>query len=73
MGYKKAQEVYSILGSGCLGIPLAMKLINDGVTVKGSTRSEDKLTHLKELNILPFIVDIEKKYSIQTFSILMCY
>ncbi|MCH2035202.1 MAG: NAD(P)H-binding protein [Tenacibaculum sp.] len=64
---KKAQEVYSILGSGWLGIPLAMKLINDGVTVKGSTRSEEKLTHLKELNILPFIVDIEKEISNSDF------
>jgi nucleoside-diphosphate-sugar epimerase len=60
-------SVYSILGSGWLGIPLAMKLINDGVTVKGSTRSEDKLTHLKELNILPFIVDIEKEISNSDF------
>lgn len=60
-------SVYSILGSGWLGIPLAMKLINDGVTVKGSTRSEDKLTHLKELNILPFIVDIEDGISNSDF------
>ncbi|CAL2094980.1 Nucleoside-diphosphate-sugar epimerase [Tenacibaculum sp. 190524A05c] len=64
---KKAQEVYSILGSGWLGTPLAMKFINDGVTVKGSTRSEEKLTHLKELNILPFIVDIEDEISNSDF------
>ncbi|SHG57591.1 NAD-dependent epimerase/dehydratase family protein [Flavobacterium defluvii] len=46
----------SILGCGWLGLPLAKKLIEKGISVKGSTTSESKLSILEDSGINPFLV-----------------
>jgi nucleoside-diphosphate-sugar epimerase len=48
----------SILGCGWLGKPLAISLIEDGFTVKGSTTSEDKIATLESHKIDSYIIDI---------------
>ncbi|RCH56219.1 SDR family NAD(P)-dependent oxidoreductase [Mucilaginibacter hurinus] len=47
----------SILGCGWYGLALAKSLIAQGIQVKGSTTSAEKLGTLKEHGITPFIVD----------------
>lgn len=44
----------SILGCGWLGFPLALKLIEKGHTIKGSTTTEQKLSSLEEYGIQPY-------------------
>lgn len=46
----------SILGCGWLGLPLAKKLIEKGISVNGSTTSESKLSILENAGINPFLV-----------------
>ena len=53
-----AMKSVSILGCGWLGKSLAISLLDEGYTVKGSTRSKDKLETLEINNIDPYIVDI---------------
>ena len=48
----------SVLGCGWLGKPLAISLLDEGYSVKGSTTSEEKLELLEMNNIEPYIVDI---------------
>lgn len=50
----------SIIGCGWLGLPLAMELIENGYSVKGSTTSDDKLEVLEKAGILPFLVSISE-------------
>ncbi|MGF1638216.1 MAG: SDR family oxidoreductase [Cyclobacteriaceae bacterium] len=47
-------EKLSILGCGWLGKPLAISFIEKGKQVKGSTRSEDKLSALSSEGIIPY-------------------
>lgn len=54
----------SILGCGWLGLPLATHLINNGYKVKGSTTRQERLIHLKECGITPFLIDITKENTI---------
>lgn len=49
-----------VLGCGWLGLPLAVSLIKEGYKVSGSTTSEKKLTHLKELDIEPFLIALSE-------------
>ena len=49
----------SILGCGWLGKPLAVSLLSDGFSVKGSTTSENKIEKLEALKIETFLVNIE--------------
>lgn len=51
-------KLISIIGCGWLGLPLAMELIKNGYSVKGSTTSADKMEVLKKVGILPFLVSI---------------
>ncbi|NCT09385.1 MAG: NAD(P)H-binding protein [Flavobacteriia bacterium] len=51
----------SILGCGWLGKPLAISFLSRGFSVKGSTKTEDKLTFLRKENINPFLVDISQQ------------
>ncbi|MBO9582854.1 MAG: NAD-dependent epimerase/dehydratase family protein [Flavobacterium sp.] len=46
----------SILGCGWLGFPLAKTLIAKGISINGSTTSENKLSILKDAGINPFLV-----------------
>ncbi len=46
----------SIIGCGWLGLPLAKQLISNGLRVKGSTTSIEKLKRLQSVDIEPFLV-----------------
>jgi len=52
-------KTYSILGCGWLGFPLAKQFIQDGMTVKGSTTSKEKMFFLEEENIKPYLLNID--------------
>ena len=49
----------SILGCGWLGKPLAIKLIENGFTVNGSTTTPGKFDEFKNLGITPFLISLE--------------
>ncbi len=52
-------ERISILGSGWLGLPLAIELNQQGYQVKASSRSEERLSQVKQAGISAYIYDIE--------------
>ncbi|PVX52335.1 nucleoside-diphosphate-sugar epimerase [Balneicella halophila] len=54
------KKTISILGCGWLGKPLATRLIDEGYSVKGSTTTEEKLEELRNLNIDPYLIDINE-------------
>lgn len=60
-------KTYSILGCGWLGLPLAKLFIDGGITVKGSTTSEEKLVLLKEKGITPYLINIDEQGAFQDF------
>jgi nucleoside-diphosphate-sugar epimerase len=62
-----SKKVYSILGCGWLGLSLAEYFIQNSITIKGSTRSEDKIEKLENLGINPFLIDIEDEISNNEF------
>ncbi|MCK8479114.1 NAD(P)-binding domain-containing protein [Psychroserpens algicola] len=45
-----------IIGCGWLGFPLAKKLIESGYNIHGTTTSENKIEHLKNADISPFLI-----------------
>lgn len=49
----------SILGCGWLGLPLAKALIENGITVKGSTTSLEKIFMIEKSGIQPFLIALE--------------
>ncbi|MEX0994802.1 MAG: SDR family oxidoreductase [Balneolaceae bacterium] len=51
----------SILGCGWLGLPLAIRLQNQGHVIKGSTTSEEKLEILKRNEIQPYLIEVGKQ------------
>ena len=54
----KNQHRISILGAGWLGLPLAIRLKEDGYNVKASTTSPDKLDVLSGYGIQPFLLKL---------------
>jgi len=50
----------SVLGTGWLGLPLSAFLLDQGIAVKGSTRSSARCELLQAAGITPFIVDLAK-------------
>tara|TARA_R110002074_G_scaffold261478_4_gene433792 strand:+ start:2591 stop:3352 length:762 start_codon:yes stop_codon:yes gene_type:complete len=48
----------SVLGCGWLGKPLAVSLLEEGFSIKGSTTSEIKIQELEALGIETYLVDI---------------
>ena len=50
----------SILGTGWLGLPLAIELINKKYRVKGSTTSVSKLESLKSYGIIPYQIALQE-------------
>jgi nucleoside-diphosphate-sugar epimerase len=52
-------KTVSILGCGWLGKPLAIKLITEGYSVKGSTTSITKFNEFENLGIQPFLISLE--------------
>jgi nucleoside-diphosphate-sugar epimerase len=64
----------SILGCGWLGLPLAKSFLEQGISVKGSTTSIEKISILEKAGITPFIVSLsavevsdETKISLEQF------
>ncbi|MEN8856839.1 MAG: NAD(P)-binding domain-containing protein [Flavobacteriaceae bacterium] len=57
----------SILGCGWLGKPLAVSLLEDGFSVKGSTTSEIKIQELEALEIEAYLVDITEFEEFDSF------
>lgn len=51
----------SILGCGWLGLPLAKAVLKEGISVKGSTTSIEKLTKLENIGIQSFQFALETK------------
>ena len=64
---KNYMKTISVLGTGWLGKPLAISLLEDGFEVKGSTRTESKLPILEELGIEAYQVDIEEYEEVDLF------
>ncbi len=60
-------KTFSILGCGWLGFPLAKQFIEKGITVKGSTTSEEKIPLFKEHSIIPYLINTDEKPSYQDF------
>ena len=52
-------KTISILGCGWLGIPLALRLLQEGYVVKGSTTRTDKLPSLRDVGILPYLLSLD--------------
>ena len=50
----------SLLGCGWLGLPLAKSFIENGVLVKGSTTSLEKIEVLKDVGIFPFQINVNE-------------
>ena len=64
----KLKKRISILGCGWLGMTLAMELVKNGHTVKGSLTSNEKFDKLKLQGIIPFEIDLKKRdYDIAGF------
>ena len=53
-------KTISLLGCGSLGFPLALKLLQKGYYVKGSTKTPSKLQQLKKNGIIPYLINIDK-------------
>ncbi|WP_299113978.1 NAD(P)H-binding protein [uncultured Winogradskyella sp.] len=60
MGISKINNRISIIGCGWLGLPLAIQLIENGLDIKGSTTSENKLEALDNLGITPFLIRLNE-------------
>ncbi len=58
-------KTISILGCGWLGYPLARYWQEKGYTIKGSSRSEEKLALLEKESIQSFHLDIEDQSEVQ--------
>ncbi len=54
------KKTIGILGCGWLGLELGKKLIQDGFTVKGTVRHNDKLAQLKEAGIDGYLLDLKE-------------
>lgn len=54
------KQSISILGCGWLGFPLARRLLENGFSVRGSSRDSIRLSDLEKEGIEPFEVDTEK-------------
>tara|TARA_B100000787_G_scaffold48325_1_gene34731 strand:- start:13150 stop:13926 length:777 start_codon:yes stop_codon:yes gene_type:complete len=57
----------SILGCGWLGKPMAVSLLNNGFSVKGSTTSEIKIQELEALEIETYLIDINEFEEFNSF------
>lgn len=60
----------SVLGCGWLGFPLAVRLQEKGVHVKGSTTSKKKLPVIKQNGIKPYLIDLPDSFDdpdVETF------
>lgn len=53
-------KTIGVIGCGWLGLPLAISLVQDGHLVHGSTTAREKLTLLKEKDIVPFQIALSE-------------
>lgn len=60
-------QTISLLGCGSLGFPLALRLLQKGYYVKGSTTTLSKLQQLKKTGINPYLINIDKVISADFF------
>lgn len=58
-------KTISIAGCGWLGAPLARNLLAEGYTVKGSTTHTEKISVMKDVSILPYILVLNPELSRQ--------
>lgn len=63
-------KTISILGCGWLGLPTAIQLINNGFSVKGSTRSPEKIKTFRAFGIDPYVITLEKLDSVNILKFL---
>lgn len=49
--FQNTDKAISILGCGCMGVPLAEEFIKDGINIKGSTSTHEKLELLRQKGI----------------------
>ena len=61
-------KTISLLGCGKLGFPLALKLLNDGYNIKGSTTTTSKIEKLKQSGITPYLINIENSIESDFFN-----
>ncbi len=63
------QETISILGCGWLGMPLGVRLVNNGYRVKGSTTREEKRQAIIAAGMEPYVIDLspEPEGDIESF------
>ena len=62
-------KTYSILGCGWLGLPLAKSCIAEGIAIKGSTTSQEKLVLLEQEGIIPYQISIDAETNFKDFLI----
>ncbi|WP_148625177.1 NAD-dependent epimerase/dehydratase family protein [Aliarcobacter cryaerophilus] len=55
------KRIFIAGASGVIGLPLAKMLIEDGYTVYGTTRSENKKELLESIGVKPIVVDVYEK------------
>ena len=60
-------KTISLLGCGSLGFPLAIKLLQNGYKVRGSTTTPSKLQQLKQVGISPYLIDVENMIPVDFF------
>ena len=53
-------KVIGVIGCGWLGLPLALRLKEQGYTVKGTTTSGDKMDALSKSGIQPYLIQISE-------------
>jgi nucleoside-diphosphate-sugar epimerase len=58
MNNQTTQRIFLAGASGAIGRRLAPLLVANGWLVFGSTRSENKVSQLRELGVKPFVVDV---------------
>ncbi|SFR34623.1 Nucleoside-diphosphate-sugar epimerase [Robiginitalea myxolifaciens] len=51
-------KTVGVLGCGWLGFPLAKSLIREGISVRGTTTSQDRITDLEAAGIQPFCLQL---------------
>ncbi|MDQ2177906.1 hypothetical protein [Marinifilum sp. D714] len=59
--FQNANKTISILGCGWLGLPLAEEFIKNGIYIKGSTPTHEKLELLTQKNIRTFQINLNPK------------
>jgi nucleoside-diphosphate-sugar epimerase len=65
-------QCVSIVGCGWYGLAAAKQLLAAGYTVKGSTTTPQKLKHLNDIGIQPYLLDFENDKSVDPKDFFSC-